>query len=1039
MSRFRWLTAILVAAAVFPAGAWAQERGTITGQVVVQETRQPLQGAQVRVAGMTLGTLTNQQGRFIIPNVPQGPQTIQVTFIGYKQATAAVTVGASAAEVTVEMAADVLGLDELVVVGYGTERRRNVAGAVSSLRTEGVQELPTPSVNNVLQGRLAGVQVTQNSGNPGAAISVRVRGSSSISAGNAPLYVIDGVPMTQGNYSRINATFGGQGVDALSDLNPNEIESIEVLKDASAAAIYGSRASNGVVLITTRRGIAGRSQANFNSYVGVQNDWRRLEMLDADEWIAVKNEGILNRFGIPDYFGYGEDNEVQLRPGVNTNWLDEVMRSAPIASMDGSLRGGTERAQYFLSGSAFQQDGIVRGFGYERLNGRLNLDYQPFDRLTLGTNVSLARGIVNRSRGDNTVFGPFANAVANPPVESVYDEDGSYTRTTYANPVGLALENEAEERSIRVLGNTFASVEVFPGVNARASFGLDQYTLRSRLYDSPLVGLATGSGGSGTAANSFVNKSTYEGTLNFARSLNEQNALSGVVGASYENNTEEWSSVSGQQFPSEVFRYLTSAATITGGTSAVTEWSLLSYFGRLSHTWNDRVTTTVNLRADGSSRFGEDNRFGFFPSASVLYRLGDEPFMRSQNLFSDLALRLSYGRTGNQQNIGNFASRGLFGGGFNYNDLPGIAPTQLANPSLRWETTDQLNVGTDMAFLNNRLSLGLDYYVKRTNDLLVARPVPRTTGFASIWSNVGSMENRGVELTSRLRLLDGGQTGLNWTTDVNLARNRNEVTSLLNDEPINAGFASRIQVGQPLGAFYGYQTAGIFRDGSEICRTQAGETAAARNERCAALGLAFQAAGTAPGDIRFADLNGDGIITDADRTIIGTPWPKLEGGVTNTLSFRGFDATVFTQFSYGNEIYNAMRTYTDDFGSYDDNHTRRALDRWTPANPDATEPRAVYGDPNRNTRASDRFIEDGSYLRLKNVVLGYTLPADMSGRLGFRSMRVYLQGQNLLTFTGYSGFDPEVNYAGDTAVTRGTDFYTLPQARTVTAGFNIGL
>jgi TonB-dependent starch-binding outer membrane protein SusC len=1022
MIRFRWMAVLVAALALLPDAVEAQERGTVTGVVTAQETQQPLQGAQVRIAGTTLGTITNQQGRFVITNVPAGARTVQVTFIGYRSATqeVAVTAGGSAS-VNLTLATDVLGLDEIVVIGYGEARRRDVAGAVASLRVEQIESIPTPSIDNALQGRLAGVQVTQNSGAPGSAISVRVRGSSSISAGNQPLYVIDGVPLTQGSFNRNAGTFGGQQVDALSDLNPGDIESIEVLKDASAAAIYGSRASNGVVLITTKRGLAGRPEMNFNMYAGQQTRWRSLDMLNTDQYILIKNEGIFNGFGIEDYYGYeddGVDNFVEVPRGTNTNWLDEVMRTAPISNIDASVRGGTEQVRYFVGGSSFNQQGIVRGFGYDRLAGRVNLDYQPYERITLGTNISLAQSVVERSRGDNTIYGPFANAIANPPIDPVYNDDGTYFRTPYANPVGLALENEGEERSLRVLGNTFAAYRLSPALTARGSVGVDQYNLRSRIYDSPLVGLATGTGGAGTSNAAFVTKATYEATLNFDRMLADRHAFSGVVGASYEDNQENYSSVSGNAFPSESFRYLTSAANITAGTDSLSTWALQSYFGRASWTFADRVTTTFNVRADGSSRFGENNRYGVFPSASVLWHLGDEAFMQNQQFFNALSLRMSYGRTGNQQAIGDFASRGLFAGGFNYGDQPGIAPSQMANPDLRWETTDQFNVGTDFAVINNRLSMGIDYYIKKTNDLLVARPIPRSTGFASIWSNVGSMENRGIELTTRARWLDGP---VRWTTDFNIARNRNEVTALLNNEPINTNLSgiSRVEVGQPIGAFYGYRTDGIFRSQAEI-------DAHAR-----------QSSATSPGDIRFVDVNGDGVINADDRTIIGSPWPDFEGGLTNQLAFGRFDVNVFAQFSYGNDIFNAIRFYSDDFGSYDDNHTTRALDRWTPENPNATEPRAVYGDPAGNTRASDRFLEDGSYLRLKNVVLGYTLPTTFTDRLGMRQTRFYLQGQNLATWTKYTGFDPEVNFAGNTSITRGTDFYTLPQARTITAGVNV--
>ncbi|HEX7052109.1 MAG TPA: TonB-dependent receptor [Longimicrobiales bacterium] len=1020
MQRFLRTIVLVLAAIALPSAVAAQERGTVTGQVTDQNTGAPIVGAQVAIVGTTHATVTNREGRFLLPAVPTGAQTLQVVYIGYQTATIEIQVTASTVA-DVALTPDILRLDELVVVGYGTQRRRNISGAISSLDPSAVvEDAPIVSVDNVLQGRVPGVQVTQNSGNPGSAITVRVRGASSISAGNQPLYVIDGVPMTQGNFSMINGAFGGQDIDALADLNPNNIESIEVLKDASAAAIYGSRASNGVVLITTKRGIAAeRPRITVSGYYGVQQAWNKIDMADTDLYIDVYNEA----YGVP-IFGYSDDgvaNDFEIEPGMNTDWLDQVFRPAPIRNFAASIAGGSGPVRYFVAGSSLNQDGIVEGFGYERLNGRLNLDYTASDRLTLGTNVALTRGRTRRSASDNTIYGPFANAIASPPWHGIYDEDGNYLSPFYANPVGLAKENFASERSVHILGNMFGTFNLFSNVDLRASVGLDHYNLRSYLYDSPIIGPAVGSGGASTSGDAYVTKLVYEATVNWLQQIGTDHLFSGVVGTSYEDNTRESSSVSGQSFPSSYFRYITSAASITDGDADLAEWSLVSFFSRLSYTYADRYTATFNLRADGSSRFGADNRYGFFPSGSLLWRVSDEPFLRDQDVISDLAFRLSYGRTGNQQGIGNFASRGLYTGGANYEDTPGLAPDQLANPDLKWETTDQFNVGADVAFIENRLGITADYYIKTTKDLLVSRPVPRTTGFSSVTSNVGSMENRGFELGVHAELLRGGPQDFNWAMDLNLSRNVNEVTELYNDQPFVTGFVSRVEEGKPLGFFWGYKTDGIFRSQEEVDNH------------------AFQDDETAPGDVRFVDVNGDGVIDDADRTLIGTPWPDFVGGLTNTLSYRGIDLSVFLQFSSGNEIYNGTRIYTDAYGaSPGDNVSARAADRWSPDNPDGTEPRATADDPNNNARDSDRFIEDGSYLRVKNAVLGYTFPASIAQRLGMRNLRVYLQAQNLLTFTDYSGFDPEVNYAGEADVTRGTDFYTLPQPRTITFGFNVG-
>lgn len=1050
MRNIRWF-ALLAALALTPAMAAAQEAGTVAGVVRAEDTGEPLRGAQVTVRSTSQGTITNEQGRFLLRGVPAGEQIIEVTFIGYAAASETVMVQPDATVTTdITLSMDVLGLDEIVVIGYGQERRRNVAGAISSLSpSEIAEEIPAPNVENILQGRVAGVQVVQNSGNPGSAMTIRVRGTASISGGNQPLYVVDGVPMIQGNFSQLDDLYGGQGVDALADLNPNEIESIEVLKDASAAAIYGSRASNGVVLITTKKGVAAdRPRIEYNSYYGVQEAWRVPEFTNAQEYVAITNEGYENYLAsygltVPQYLGVDawfsfDDDDVdswyEFPGGVDTDWLNAVLEPAPISNMSGSIAGGNERARYFVSGTWFNQDGIVQGFGYDRLNGRLNLDYSVSDDLTLGTNVALTQAVTNRLPGDNNIYGPFANAIANPPVEPIYADENETDwnlNTSYANPVAIAAENAGEESNVRIIGNAFANWEFMEGVQGRVSVGVDHYTLQSKMYDSPVVGSATGSRGQGYVGNSFADKVITEGTVNWLRDLGQDHSISGVVGTSYEQNMTETNWVTGTTFPSTRFRLLTSAANITGGSQGITDWYLLSFFGRASYTFADRITGTFNIRTDGSSKFGENNRFGVFPSGSLLWRVSDEAFMRDQNLFSDLALRVSYGRTGNQQGIGNFSSLGLVGTGYNYMDTPGTAPAQLANPDLSWEKTTQLNIGGDLAFFDGRLGFTADYYIKNTTDLLLNRLVPLTTGFAARTENIGEVENRGVELATRVQLVQGGARDFNWSTEFNISANRNEVTALYDDQPINAGFASRVEVGEPLGVFYGYVTDGLFQSNDEVCFDATGAGCPE--------GTGYQSGHTRAGDIRFKDLNGDGLITADDRDIIGNPWPDFQGGITNTMSWAGFDMNSFFQFSQGNDIYNGTRTYTDQFGGYWDNNSARALDRWTPENTDTDQPRAIWYDLPNNARTSDRFIEDGSYVRLKNLVLGYTLPNTMTSRLGFDQLRVYVQGQNLVTWTDYSGFDPEVNYAGDTDVTRGTDFYTLPQARTLSVGVNIGL
>jgi TonB-linked SusC/RagA family outer membrane protein len=1031
MRKPRWLIAFVLAVAFMPVRSMAQERVTISGQVTDAETQRPLPGAQVTVSAARVGMTTDANGRFQF-NVPRGTHTVRVTYIGYKQVTREVNANAPAT-VNFALENDPLRLDELVVTGYTQERRRFVTGAISSVKPEAVKEIPATQIQEVLRGRTPGVQVVQNSGTPGSALTVRVRGSSSVSGGNDPLYVIDGVPLIQGNASRLGG-FGGQGIDAVGDITAAEIESIEILKDASAAAIYGSRASNGVILITTKKGIVGRPEITFGAYYGTQKDWRRLDLLNAEQFNEIYNEGCMNRYGANCITYTDEPNAPSPIPasvagnmkavrGADTDWQHEVLRVAPIATMEASVRGGIDRVRYYVSGSMLDQEGTQADLGYQKLNARVNLDYVPADRLTLGTNIALARSVSQRASNDNTIIGGIATAIAMAPNIPVRHPDGTYYTGFYFNPVGNIEMRRAQDRSVRILSNVFANYALLEGVNVRAAAGLDHYNLRGTRYNSPEYGSAQATGGAGTDASEYDTKVTYEGTLNFNRMLAAQHELSGVVGSSYEDNTESGSTLNGSQFPNEFFKYLTSA-TITSGSSSRADWGLLSYFGRVSYTWREKVTTTLNVRRDGSSRFGANNRYGTFPSASINWRIGEESFLQSQNIIANLSLRASYGITGNQQGLGNFQSRALFNGGANYMDQPGISPAQLANADLRWEKTKQMNFGTDFSVLDNRLKFAIDYYEKTTEDLLSTQPLPRSSGFSGITSNVGSMENRGVDLGITADWLRARGDGLNFSSSLSLSRNRNKVLSLYNNQ--NQYGTNSVIVGQPLGVFYGYVADGIFQTQEEV-NAHARQTVNS-NPRLA----------TAPGDIRWKDINADGVINADDRAVIGNPWPDYEGGLTNNLSYKGVDVTAFIQFSQGNEIFNGIRTYMDRYGSDGDNHTTRAMQRWRPGFTNTTEPRAIWGDPNGNSRTSSRFIEDGSYWRLKNLVLGYRLPEKLANFAQARTARVYIQAQNLITRTDYSGYDPEVNSSGNSSTTRGWDFYALPQPRTITFGFNVG-
>ncbi|MFD2247044.1 SusC/RagA family TonB-linked outer membrane protein [Pontibacter ruber] len=1004
---------------------WAQTQ-TVSGRVTSATDGTALPGVTVLERGTTNGVTTGANGDYTL-TVGQNA-TLVFSFIG--MITQEVPVQGRST-VDVQLRTDEKQLEEVVVVGYGTQERREVTGATAKVTSEELQDLPVVGVDQALQGRAAGVQISQNSGTPGSGISVRVRGSSSISASNQPLYVVDGVPLTTGDFSQLG--YGGQSVNAIADLNPNDIESIDILKDASAAAIYGSRAANGVVLITTKRGSARKTQINLSAYAGFQKMWKEPDFLNADEYSqimleAYKNDGYLDSDAtFEDFldFYYGG---VDFTP-TKTNWIDEVTRTAPIQNYELSLSGGDAKTRYYLSGAYFDQEGIIIGSEYKRYSTRLNLDHTVNDKFSVGTSIQLSRSDNNRIVSDNTLYGPFANALAASPIWPVYYDNGEYTRPNYfyTNPVAEGTENDDETQNLRAIGNIFAKYAFVPGLEWQVKGGLDVLNIDERRFTATNYpgSFATPTEGSATNATSTVNKRLLETTLSYNKLLNDVHNISAVIGAANEHNSLRSAFVTGLGFPDERFRYVGSAVRVNAGSNTFIENNLVSFFGRANYSLRDRYLLGVNFRADGSSRFAEDNRYGYFPSISAGWRLIEENFMSGIESLSELKLRASYGITGNQE-IGNFAYLGLVAAGASYIDRPGTAQTQIPNPDLKWEETKQFNVGTDIGFFNNRVNLAIDYYIKKTTDLLFNRPIPTQNGFASYASNIGSVENKGFEIALNTVNISGTGDAFNWTSDFNISFNRNKVTELYQGQDIFYGFGGNslvLREGEPIGTFYGFITDGVYSTTDEIPASRQGQGAQA-------------------GDVNFRDINNDGLITDDDLTIIGDAQPDFVGGFTNVFRYKGFDLNIFLQFSQGNDIANPAHQYQQHLGNdfLDDNMLGLVRGRWQSEGDRTDIPRATVDDPNDNNRSnSSRFIYDGSYLRFKNVILGYNLPTSLVERIGVRSLRVYAQGQNLITFTDYPGFDPEVNFAGTSNTTIGVDFYTFPQARTITFGINLGL
>jgi TonB-dependent starch-binding outer membrane protein SusC len=999
----------------------------ITGSVTDQG-KEPLIGATVLVAGTSVGTVTDVNGEFSL-SVPAGQTSLLVSYTGYTTLKVELT---AASRYDIMLETDVVALSDIVVVGYGTASRKELTGSVAKVSGEAISRLPVTGLDQALQGQAAGVQVTSASGTPGASVSVRVRGPSSISAGNQPLYVVDGIPINTGSYSQIGV--GGQQVNALADLNPADIESIEVLKDAAAAAIYGSRASNGVVLVTTKRGKAQKTQISLNTYRGTQEVWRQIDPATGPEYVAYVQEAVRNRFGattLPSAVGLRNlDGDPASYP--STNWFDEIFRSAPISQTDLNFSGGNERTKFFVSGSYFDQEGTVLGSGFDRYSFRMNLDNLVSDKFKIGVSSGFSRSNANRIQNDNNIYGVMSTALLLGSHIPVFNPDGTYGRDQNAsieNPVANALEPTYNVYSNRLLTNIYGELSILEGLNFRTSFSVDYLSLRDDRFIPATHIQAAGVNGTGEQAMSSDLNLVNENYFTYRKSFGDLN-FDALVGASFQNSQYEDFFGRGQNFPGKTIRELSAASVKQTVTSSKTEWGLNSYFSRFNFNWQQKYFISASVRADGSSRFGANNRWGVFPAVSGAWRLSQENFLRDNSLISELKLKASWGIRGNQ-NISNFASRALISPGANYLQRAGLAPSQLGNPNLSWEEREDIDLGLELGLFNDRVILNVEAYQGTTNELLLSRPLVGASGFTGITENIGSVQNRGIDIS--LNTVNVETSKVTWSTNFNLSFFKNEILALAG-APFAAGFASWVEEGQALGAFRGFRTVRLFQTQAEIDELNARARELTGNNNAV-----YQSTLTRPGDIMFEDLNGDGRITADDQTILGTANPDFYGGITNNISAYGFDLSFFFQFSVGNFVYNNTRAFSEGMNSIF-GQANTISNRWTPDNQttDVRYPRAVFQDPNNNRRVSDRFVEDASYLRLKNLSLGYNIPSNVMSKIGMTKGRIYVSGQNLLTFTNYSGFDPEISTFGETNTAPGTDFLTFPQARTMIVGLNLG-
>jgi len=813
------LAVLALAAFLSPKGLSAQQLGTVRGTVTDAQSGEPISGAQVSVRGTGIGMITNSEGAYVLANVPAGRIEVRVEYIGYAAGSQTLDLSpGQTATANFQMGIAAIELEGLVATGYATQTRREISSAISTVSSMDLENPAVASLDAVLLGKAPGVEVIQNAGNPGNGITVRVRGFSSISASNQPLYVVDGMPIYREDFGQLG--FGGQDLSAITGLSPDEIESVDVLKDAAAASIYGSRGSNGVVMITTKRGAVsgadGQPKFQINTSWGQQDIAKKIHLLDTQEWMdyftaAMKSDGYSDGYVQSLFDAY------DISTAVNTDWQDEVLRTAPISNTQVSMSGGTERFNYLVSGTYFDQTGIVLGSSYHRANGRVNLDFQATDKLSLSSSISIAQEVNNRIVSDNSIASPVTNAIANEPWAPVKNQDGSWAGiASYANPVGLAKEDNAEARTFRSFGSVDADYSVLPWLRATGRVGFDILNLRETEYNSPLVPLtsAAGADGQATLGTSQGRKYLLEGYLTADRYYgNHEFTITG--GGSLETNDRELGYLFAEGFTSPQLHYPANAARVTNYDGTAWEHNLISAFGRVNYSWGDRMVMNASIRTDGSSRFGPSNKWGTFPSASVAWVVSNESFMDGFDFISDLKLRGSWGETGNEA-IGDFQYLGLYGSS-NYGAIPGTAPSNLPNPDLKRETTREWNLGLDGSLFSDRLGVVAELYNKTTDDLLLSRPVTSTSGFTSVLANVGSIENRGWELSLRtVNIASDHAGGLEWTSDFNLTHNTNEVTKLYSPEPgqpgepFTVGFGkNRVEEGHALGDFYDYRYEGV--------------------------------------------------------------------------------------------------------------------------------------------------------------------------------------------------------------------------------------
>ncbi|WGH76929.1 TonB-dependent receptor [Tenacibaculum tangerinum] len=980
------LKRLLIAILILFSSQIAIAQTSVSGQVV-DNYGIPFPGVTVIIKGTIIGASTDSDGNYSINEGITKNSILSFSFLGFKSQEIPIN-GQSI--INVQMEEDFDTLKEIVVVGYGSQQKKDITGSVASIDTKYFESRPNVQVGDLLQGQTAGVQLLSNSGKPSSGFSLRIRGTSSINAGNEPLYVVDGVP-----------------TDDTRSINPSDIDKISVLKDAASAAIYGTQAANGVILITTKRGTTAKPKVTLDFYTGVSQVWKTLPVLNGEQYRDLMTEMGLST----DWENYT----------ARTDWQKEIFQNGISQNLQASVSGKTEDTNYFLSVGHFFQEGAVRSAEMERTNFKINIDQDINDWLKVGTRIAYTdyRDVDVNDNNSVNQGGVILGALSTPSIIGVYNEEGMFASNPFQNwenPLASTDGLKREYNSRRLLGNIYLEAKFWDGFKYRLNYGVDN---SSGVYDSFLDPYRTGYGVAigGEGINNTDRKSFYiiDNTLSFNKIFNKH-SVEALVGSIAQKFKYENSNVVTRNYAGDAVITPNAGSEIFSASAWKSESTNASFISRINYSYDDKYLLTANFRADGSSVFGPGKRWGYFPSLSVGWRISKENFISDDSFISDLKIRAGWGIVGNDK-IGGYGYLGRVGSGSNYpiggSPQPGTYPISIENRKLKWEETEQRNIGLDLSLFNSRVSLTADAYIKETRDLLLRAPLPTATGFDNAIQNIGNVENRGFEFN--LNTVNVRSENFSWTSGFNITFNRNKALNLLGREillgPIagGRGEASIAREGEPLGSIYGYVFGGV---------------------------------DPTTGDAYYIDRNGDPTFTPSedDRTIIGDANPDFFYGFTNAFNYKGFGLFVFLQGTQGNDMLNATRIETE--GMIDPkNQSIAVLDRWRQPGDITDIPRASFGNSD-NSRVSTRFIEDGSYLRFKTITLSYDLPQNVLEQLGLSSLKIYGTGENIFTFTNYSGFDPEVSAFGGSSteasnVAQGVDFGTYPQTRNLIFGVNL--